>query len=72
MTGVIATLPKPAIHYKVMAAGRHDPAEAFAYVARHLREGDACCVGVYSGDNPDMIAENAETFQAALASGPAV
>ena len=70
MTGVIATLPKPAIHYKVMAAGRHDPREAFAYVAQHLRDGDACCVGVYSGDNVNMVAENAENFQAALESQP--
>jgi hypothetical protein len=72
MTGLIATLPKPAIHYKVMAAGRHDPEEAFAYVAQHLRDGDACCVGVYSGDNENMVAENAETLQAALESETAV
>lgn len=72
MTAVIATLPAPAIHYKVMAAGRNDPAEAFAYVAQHLRPGDACCVGVFTADNQDMIAEDAEIFQAALEQGAPV
>jgi len=55
----IQRLSRPAIHYKVMAAGRHDPGEALAYVARHLRPGDAVCVGIYTQDKPNMIAEDA-------------
>jgi hypothetical protein len=67
MTVLIQTLPRPVIHYKVMAAGRNDPAEAFDYVARSMRAGDACCVGVFPKDDPDMLARDVELFEAALA-----
>ena len=67
MTELIATLSKPVIHYKVMAAGRNDPAEAFAYVARHLRQGDAVCVGVFTQGNPDMLKKDIELLDGALA-----
>ncbi len=66
MVETIATLSRPAIHYKVLAAGRNEPAEAFAFVAQHLREGDAVCVGVYPGDKPDMVAEDVGLFEQAL------
>lgn len=59
MTEVIGTLSKPAIHYKVMAAGRNDPREALAFTARHLRRNDAVCIGVFPKDKPDMLAEDA-------------
>jgi hypothetical protein len=62
MLSVIATLSKPVIHYKIMAAGRNNPREAFAFLARHLRPQDAVCVGVFLKDNPDMLAENARLF----------
>jgi hypothetical protein len=62
MTAAIATLPKPAIHYKIFAAGRKDPREAFAFLARHLRPGDAVCIGVYPHQNLDMLAEDLRLF----------
>jgi hypothetical protein len=46
------------IHYKVLAGGRSDPAEAFAFVAKHLRPQDAVAVGVYTNGKPDLIEEN--------------
>lgn len=52
MTALIPRLSKPAIHYKVLAAGRNDPAEAFAVVARSMRPGDAVCVGIYLETSP--------------------
>jgi hypothetical protein len=58
MTALIQHLSKPAIHYKVLAAGRNDPAEAFAHVARSLRPCDAVCVGVYTKNAPGMLAED--------------
>jgi hypothetical protein len=58
MVELIATLSKPAIHYKVMAAGRNDPAEALGFVARHLRDCDAVCVGYYMKDHPDAMEQN--------------
>lgn len=54
----IQRLPKPVIHYKVLAAGRTDPKAAFDYVARHLRPQDAVCIGIFSADKPDMLAED--------------
>ena len=70
MVELIATLSKPAIHYKVLAAGRNDPKEAFAFVAQHLRPQDAVCVGVYPKDNPDMVAEDVRLMEEALAAVP--
>lgn len=67
MTDMIGTLSRPVIHYKVMAAGRNNPAEAFDYVAKTMRENDAVCVGVFTKDRPDMIRENIELLEQALA-----
>ena len=66
MTALIQTLSRPAIHYKVLAAGRNDPKDAFAFVARHLRPQDAVCVGVHTEDNPDMISEDIRLLAEAL------
>ena len=66
MTALIQTLSKPAIHYKVMAAGRNDPKEALTFVAKHLRPQDAVCIGIYPGDKPDMLAENIALLETGL------
>ena len=66
MVETIAHLSKPVIHYKIFAAGRNDPKQAFAYVARHLRPSDAVCVGVFTKDNPNMIADDIALFEQAL------
>lgn len=66
MTCLISQLAKPAIHYKVMAAGRNQPAEALSYVARHLRPTDAVCVGVYTRQKPDMLREDVHLLEQAL------
>lgn len=66
MTDVIKHLPKPVIHYKVLAAGRNDPAQAFAFAAAKMRSNDAVCVGVYPKDKPAMLAEDARLLLGAL------
>ena len=66
MCALIQQLPKPAIHYKVMAAGRTDPREAFEYVADAYRPGDAVCVGIFTKDNPNMIQEDIDLLETAL------
>jgi hypothetical protein len=58
MAAVIRRMDRPVIHYKVMAGGRNDPAEAFGFVAKHLRPQDAVAVGVYTKDKPDLLEEN--------------
>lgn len=55
MVTMIQTLSRPAIHYKVMAAGRNDPRQAMKYVARHLRKNDAVCVGIFDKSNINMM-----------------
>jgi len=66
MVDVIGTLRAPAIHYKIFAAGRKDPRDAFAYAAKHLRPQDAVCIGVYPKHKPDMLAEDVRLFEEAL------
>ena len=62
----IKTLTRPAIHYKVMAAGRNDPQSALFLTARHLRPGDCVCVGFYTHDNPNMLAQDLAWLQQGL------
>ncbi|MBP1693823.1 MAG: hypothetical protein H6Q37_1706 [Chloroflexi bacterium] len=64
MTTLIRRLSRPVIHYKVFAAGRNDPAEAFKVVAQTMRPDDMVCIGVYTKDHPDMLREDAELFEA--------
>ncbi|HUU23052.1 MAG TPA: hypothetical protein VM389_11015 [Phycisphaerae bacterium] len=65
MIETIQGLSKPAIHYKVMAAGRNGPADALRVAAAALRNTDAVCVGVFTKDHHDMIAEDVRLFQSA-------
>jgi hypothetical protein len=66
MVATIQQLRAPAIHYKIFAAGRKDPREAFAFVAHHLRPHDAVCIGIFARDKPDMLAEDVRLFDEAL------
>jgi hypothetical protein len=67
MVQLIAHLSKPVIHYKVLAAGRNDPQQAFDFVAQHLRPQDAVCLGVYTKDKLDMLAEDLTLLEQACA-----
>lgn len=66
MVKVIQHLSWPVIHYKVLAAGRNDPEEAFTFVAKHLRPQDAVCVGIYTKGHPTMLEENVALLEACL------
>ncbi len=66
MTDVIQTLARPVIHYKVLAAGRNDPAAAFAYAASKMRSHDAVCIGIYPKDRPGILAEDVRLLDEAL------
>lgn len=71
MATLIQGLRPPVIHYKVMAAGRNDPDEAFAFAAAHMRPGDAVCVGIHTRDNPHMVRDDVECLQRCLAAARA-
>ena len=66
MVNTIAELRRPVIHYKIFAAGRIPPAEAFTFAVRHLRPTDAICVGIYPREKPDMLKEDLELLQKSL------
>lgn len=55
----IKRIDKPVVGYKVLAAGRRQPQEAFSYAFRHLARKDGICVGVFPKDQPGQISENA-------------
>ncbi len=62
MTAIVPELKRPVIHYKIFAAGRTHPREAFAVLAQHLRAQDAVCLGIFPKDNPNMLAEDLQLF----------
>jgi hypothetical protein len=66
MTDLIQTLDKPVIHYKILAAGRNDPASAFAFAASKMRANDMVCVGVYPKDRPNMLREDVALLEKSL------
>ena len=66
MATYIKGLSKPVVHYKVLAAGRTDPAEAFEFVANTMRENDVACVGIYTENKPDMIKEDVDLLMASV------
>lgn len=70
MTDLIGRLKRPVVHYKIMAAGRNDPKEAFAFAASKMRTNDAVCVGIYPGGNPGILQEDVRLLDEVLRSTP--
>jgi len=60
MVAIIPQLDVPVIGYKIMAAGRNDPEEAWSYAFSHLRPTDAVCVGVFTKHRPNEVRHCAE------------
>jgi len=54
----IKRIRKPCIGYKIMGAGRIDPRMAFEYAFRNIKASDVVNVGMYRGDNDNMVEEN--------------
>jgi len=63
MTRLIGGLSRPVIHYKILAAGRNEPEEAFAYCKSRMRPQDLACVGVFTGDDPGMLETDVRIFE---------
>lgn len=66
MTDLIQGLSKPVVHYKIMAAGRNDPRQAFAYAASKMRPNDAVCVGIYQEKDPGILREDVRLLEESL------
>ena len=54
----IRSIQKPCIGYKIMGAGRIDPAMAFEFAFENIKPGDVVNVGMHRGDKDDMVEEN--------------
>ena len=54
----INKIEKPCIAYKIMGAGRIDPEMAFEHAFKNIKPEDVVNVGMYLGDNENMIDEN--------------
>ena len=54
----IRRLDKPVVAYKVLAAGRVEPAQAFPELWRNLKPKDGLCVGIFPKDKPEQVAED--------------
>jgi hypothetical protein len=59
MSALVRGVEKPCVAYKIMAAGRNDPEEAFAYAYRRIKPIDTVCVGMFTRDHATQVAENA-------------
>ncbi|MCD6361403.1 MAG: hypothetical protein J7M38_11155 [Armatimonadetes bacterium] len=62
----IRAIPKPCIGYKIMAAGRVEPREAFEFAFTNIKPGDCVNVGMYRGDKDDMVEENVRLVEEIL------
>jgi hypothetical protein len=65
-TDCIRRLQKPCIGYKIMAAGRIDPAMAFEYAYQNIKPNDVVNVGMHRGDKDGMVEENVAIVQKLL------
>ena len=65
----IQRLAKPCIAYKIMGAGRIDPAMAFEFAFEQIKPGDVVNVGMHRGDNDDMVEEDVAHVLKILAPG---
>ena len=63
MLEVIETLPCPAVHYKVFGGGNRPVNEAFQTLGRCVRENDVVCIGVFPGDDPQVLARDIALFE---------
>lgn len=63
-------LQKPCIAYKIMGAGRLDPAMAFEFAFSQIKPGDVVNVGMHRGDKDDIVEENVAMVQRLLAPAP--
>jgi hypothetical protein len=57
---VIRQVDKPFLAFKIMAAGRNDPHEAFKYAYENIKPIDAVVVGVFTKYQSNQVQEDAD------------
>ena len=55
---VIQEVDKPFLAFKIMAAGRNEPEEAFRYAYENIKSTDAVVVGIFTKHQPDQVSED--------------
>ncbi|MBD3181706.1 hypothetical protein GF312_05400 [Candidatus Poribacteria bacterium] len=55
---VIREINKPFLAFKIMAAGRNEPIEAFKYTYENIKPTDAVVVGIYTKHHPNQVEED--------------
>jgi hypothetical protein len=64
---VIQDVNKPFLAFKVMAAGRNDPEEAFRYAYGNIKSRDAVVIGIFTKNHPDQVRENVRLAKSSIA-----
>ena len=59
------------VAYKILAAGRLPPKQAFAFAFAHLRAKDGVCVGIFPPRKQKMLQEDADLTASLTAAPPA-
>jgi hypothetical protein len=54
----ISQIPKPCFAFKILAAGRNEPRQAFSYVFSRIKPSDAVVVGIYTEHQPTQLEDN--------------
>ena len=57
---VIREADKPFLAFKIMAAGRNNPHEAFQYTYQNIKPTDAVVVGIFTKYQPNQVQEDVE------------
>ena len=63
MLATIATIQKPVVHYKIFGGGNKPIVEAFETLGRAMRPNDVACLGIFTKDDPDIIAKDVALFE---------
>ncbi|MBN1669573.1 MAG: hypothetical protein JXR37_00970 [Kiritimatiellae bacterium] len=63
MIATIQTIKTPVVHYKVLAAGNKPIEPSFEVLGKAMRPGDVTNIGMFLGDDPDMITKNIALFE---------
>ena len=66
---IIREVPKPFLAFKIMAAGRNDPSEAFRYAYENIKPTDAVVVGIFTKYQPNQVREDADLVRGLCVSG---
>jgi hypothetical protein len=63
MLKVIATIEKPVVHYKVLAAANKPVGESWERLGTTVRPSDIVCLGMFLKDDPEIITKNVALFE---------